>query len=136
MSLRLNSLATLALSIGFVALLGSASSAQAAVAVGVGVGVGGHDEVVVDRQWVPGHYETRLETSPVVERRWVEPVTELRVDRYGRSYSVVVPGYYATVNVPVTHQVTVWVPGYYVAAPVTVVHHHRPVVDIGGVFRF
>lgn len=100
---------------------------------------------VVERRWVPGHYETRL-TTVVVEpehrdREWVPPVTHTRVDQYGYRFSVTSPGYYRDILTPAryeTRETRVWIEGYYqdvaVAAPPVV--YRRPALSIGGFFRF
>lgn len=84
----------------------------------------GGGSVVVGGRWVPGHYETRIETvvvSPArVEKVWVEPVLESRV-RNGKEVLVEVsPGYFKYVECPArveTREVRTWVPGYYVDGP-------------------
>jgi hypothetical protein len=76
---------------------------------------------VVERRWVPGHYETSVQTMLVepehIERQWVPPVVETRQDYRGQPYSVQVrPGYYVKVRAPAryeTREVQTWVPGYY-----------------------
>jgi hypothetical protein len=52
-----------------------------------------------------------------LEKVWVPPVLEKRVDEQGREYHVEVsPGYHRYVRVPArvdVREVAVWVPGYY-----------------------
>ena len=73
------------------------------------------------RSWVPGHYEqvARQVWVPArTERIWIEPVYELRCDRYGNQVRVLVragywdeichPGYYET------RYVRTWIPGTWI----------------------
>lgn len=74
-----------------------------------------------DRRWVAERYETRYEQvlacAEHYERRYVDPVYETCLDRYGRPYTCAVrPGYWTEVLVPAryeTRAVTVLVPGYW-----------------------
>jgi len=99
---------------------------------------GGHDHGV--REWVPGHYETRYEQQVMpggYRRVWVPPICETVCGPFGRHEWIVRPGHYRLEWVPdrvVTVERQVWVPGYYriVHRP----HHPRPIVTLGGVFRF
>jgi len=94
---------------------------------------------VVERRWVAGYYERRLETVLVEpehsERQWVPPVVEMREDRRGQPYSVLVKaGYYVGVRVPAryeTREVAVWVPGYWQEVPVAVASAPCPTVVSG-----
>lgn len=94
-----------------------------------------------ERLYVPGHYETRYETVLVepsrVERRWIPDTFETRVDRYGRTYSVLIRrGYWEEYSLPPRYEnraVSVWVPGYYQDVPVA---SPRPRFDIGAFFHF
>ena len=106
----------------------------------------------VERQFVPGHYESRTETVLVeaahYERVYVAPIYETRYDRWRRPYTVCVRnGYYNDVYVPARYGnrvVSVWVPGYWqevaVAAPPVCypapVYRPRPWWDVGFSFRF
>src|SRR5579862_9239577 len=110
---------------------GTASRTEASERVFVGLNVGQPtyyaSAPVVERTFVPGHYELRPETV-VVEperrvREWVAP---------GRYREIVTPARYET------REVQVWVPGYYsdVAVGAPVVVHSRPSFHLGGFFRF
>ncbi|HEY3321748.1 MAG TPA: hypothetical protein VGP72_14855 [Planctomycetota bacterium] len=100
---------------------------------GVSFGLGWHRPApvvfappVVERDWVPEHYETRMEQVLVeaghYEKQWVSDTREFRRDRWGHGYSTARSGYWTEVYVPAryeTRTVSVLVPGYYrdVAAP-------------------
>jgi hypothetical protein len=84
-----------------------------------GYGHHGH-VVVVDRCWVPGHYQTvarQVWVPGCVERVYVEPVYDTCVDPYGNVTRVMVrAGYYRNVEVGGRFETVyeqVWVPGYY-----------------------
>ncbi|HYG76748.1 MAG TPA: hypothetical protein VEK08_17220 [Planctomycetota bacterium] len=76
---------------------------------------------VTVREWVPERREVREEQVLVeparCEKVWVPEVVEMRHDRRGRPYEVVIQeGYYKDVHVPARYEtrcVTVVVPGYY-----------------------
>jgi hypothetical protein len=81
--------------------------------------------IVVGPRYVAGHYEWRLQKVLVepehYEQRWVPPVTEMRTDEKGNSYTVEVrAGYYERVLVPARYEdrwVQVWIPGHHRSAP-------------------
>ena len=100
---------------------------------------------VVERRWVPGHYEIRA-TTVLVEpeqyaREWIPPVTRVHVDSFGYRYTVTTPGYYRQIVTPAHYEnreTKVWVEGYYqdvAVAPPPVVYR-RPAFSFGGLFRF
>jgi hypothetical protein len=127
---------------------GTAARADASERVSVGLSFGRPSyyapTTVVERSYVPGHYEVRSETVLVEPERkvreWSAPQTTSRTDARGYVYTVTSPGSYRDTCVPAryeTRQTQVWVPGYYsdVAIERPVVHS-RPRVSFGGFFRF
>ena len=92
--------------------------------VGVYLHFGGHDAFArrPARHWVPGHHVTETVSECVSpgrhEKRWVEPVYEVRRDACGRAYRVLVSeGHFEDVWIParyVTREVRRWVPGHWI----------------------
>ena len=126
------------------AAFSSRSEASERVFVGVNAGQPAYYAPVVERQYVPGHYELRTETVVVEpERRvheWIAPQTTSQTDARGYVYTVTNPGHYRDVRLPAryeTREVQVWVAGYYqdigVERPVV---RSRPYFSLGGFFRF
>lgn len=130
--------------LGILLLAGTSRSALASSHrhVAVQVGVAAPTTVaVVDRQWIPGHYETTSEKALVAAGHyrtdWVPPKYKTLYDKRGREYRVKVrDGFHRKVWVePVyeTRVVKTWVPGHHVRvvrhvpAPCHPVVVHRPV---------
>jgi hypothetical protein len=86
---------------------------------------------VVERHWVPGRWEHRMETFLVEparhEKVWVPPAWETRHTRRGQPVRVMVrEGFWQEIQIPAryeTRQTRVWVSGYYqeIAVPSTYV---------------
>lgn len=89
-----------------------------------------YTQPVVQRELVPGHYETRCETVMVAperkEVRVIPAVLETRRDYFGKPYTVMIaPERREEICIPARYEKVdrqVWVPGYYkdvvVQAPV------------------
>ena len=105
------------------ALASAAGRAQAHDRFAIGVSIGAPVRVapVVERRWVPGHYETRIETvlleAEHYERVWAPPLYETRYTWNGRPYTVCVrEGCYRNVLAPARYgsrETAVWVPGHW-----------------------
>jgi hypothetical protein len=138
----------LALAAVLVTGLFTTSRADASERVSVGLNFGSPvyyaPAPVVERRWIPGHYETRVENVVIeprhVDRQWVPEVRSTFRDAYGAPYTVVTSaGFYREYVVPARlerREVQVWVPGCYEGAAVVYSAPVRPHVGIGAFFHF
>lgn len=136
--------------VGAMLVAGMLAPSQAAASERVSVGLNFGTPVyyapapVVERRWIPGHYETRVQNVVVeprhVDRQWVPEVRSTFRDAYGAPYSVVTSaGYYREFVVPARverREVQVYVPGFYENCGVAYPAPVRPHVGVGAFFRF
>jgi hypothetical protein len=136
-TMRLNKILSLVAVVTLIVVASAPASAQGSFSVGyskfgkhsafgVGIHSGGYyprhgGVVVVDRHYVPGHYETRASEVWVpgcTERVWIEPRYQTVVLPCGNVSRVLVrEGHFRVIQTPgrfETRYVRVWVPGYYV----------------------